>query len=107
MSCSYSRGMHAKSLLVKWALGFTTAVRTRCLGRRSKRSTFAVDLGQVGPCAFVPDPGFGQDRGEGPGTVAGAVVGQHPLDFDPRAADAAMAFASRPRLGPMECQEPS
>jgi hypothetical protein len=27
-------------------------------------------------------PGFGEDSGEGTGAVAGAVIGEHPLDFD-------------------------
>ena len=44
---------------------------------------FAVSLGPVGPGAFVADPGADEDVAEGPGAVAGAVVGHHPLDRHP------------------------
>ena len=42
-----------------------------------------VGLGSVGPGALVGDPGPGQRVAPGVGLVAGAVVGQHPLDGDP------------------------
>jgi hypothetical protein len=55
---------------------------------RLKRSTLPLVWCRYG----LVRSGFGQDSGKSAGTVTGAVVGQHPLDFTPRAANAAMAL---------------